>query len=110
MLDTDLETSASAMALKQTELSAARQTTSADRTKPFVLHVTAGIRVISDDLQWMVQVRKGKTSAKSSGWRPRHFCRSRVGLQLALRRILGRDGVPANVIWQISAVPEWHQP
>src|SRR5690349_13450971 len=110
MLDTDLETSASATVFQQTELPAARPTTSADRSKPLVLHVAARIRIISDDLQWIVQVRKGKTSAKTSGWRSRHFCRSRIGLQLALGRILGRDGVPTNVVWQISALPEWHQP
>ena len=56
------------------------------------------------------QTRKGKASAKSSGWRSRHFCRSPKGLQLALRRMLGRDGVPADVVRLISALPEWHQP
>jgi hypothetical protein len=56
----------------------------ADRSKVFLLSVTAGIRVISDDLQWIVQTRKGNANAKSSGWRSRHFCRSREGLQLAL--------------------------
>ena len=102
----------SASASEQTDIEVPPEglTAPADRSKPFVLHVAAGIRIVSDDLQWIVQTRKGKASAKSSGWRSRHFCRSRVGLQLALRRILGRDGVPVNVIRQISALPEWHQP
>jgi hypothetical protein len=86
------------------------QTAPADLSKLFVLHVTVRIRIISDDLQWIVQTRKGKASAKSSGWRSRHFCRSRKGLQLALRRLLGRDGVPADVVGLISALPEWHRP
>jgi hypothetical protein len=80
----------------------------ADRSKVFLLSVTAGIRVISDDLQWIVQTRKGNANAKSSGWRSRHFCRSREGLQLALGRLLGRDGVPAHVAASISALPKWH--
>jgi hypothetical protein len=103
MLETDLETSASATAFQETEPPAARLTTSADQSEPFVLHVTTGIRIISDDLQWIVQVRKGKASAKSSGWRSRHFCRSRVGLQLAIRRILGRNGVAFGTAQLITA-------
>ena len=82
----------------------------ADPSKAFLLSVTAGVRVISDDLQWIVQTRKGNASAKSSGWWSRHFCRSREGLQLVLGRLLGRDGVPAHVAVSISALPEWHQP
>jgi hypothetical protein len=82
----------------------------ADPSKAFLLCVTADLRVVSDDLQWIVQTRKGNASAKSSGWRSRHFCRSREGLQLVLGRLLGRDGVPAHVAASISTLPEWHQP
>jgi hypothetical protein len=81
----------------------------ADPSKAFQLSVTAGVRVISDDLQWIVQTRKGNVSGKSSGWRSRHFCRSREGLQLVLGRLLG-DGVPTHVAASISTLPEWHQP
>jgi hypothetical protein len=73
-----------------------------------VLDVLAAVRVVSDDLQWIVQTRKGTASRKSSGWRSRHFCRSRTGLQLALRRLLGRNSVPADVVVMIEALPEWH--
>jgi hypothetical protein len=108
--DSDFERSASATEFHGTELSTAGQPASADRSEGLLLHVNPEMRIISDDLQWIVQVRKGKASAKSSGWRSRHFCRSRVGLQVALRRMLGRDGVPADVVRLIGALPEWHQP
>jgi hypothetical protein len=53
----------------------------ADPSQAFVvLSITADVRVVSDDLQWIVQTRKGNASLKSSGWRSRHFCRSREGL------------------------------
>src|SRR5262245_39043695 len=107
--ETDFERSASASDQTTIEIPPQGQTAPADQSKPFVLHVTARIRIISDDLQWIVQTRKGKANAKSSGWRSRHFCRSRVGLQLVLRRILRRDGVPAEVIRLVSGLPEWHQ-
>jgi hypothetical protein len=82
----------------------------ADPSKAFLLCVTAGVRVVSDNLQWIIQTRKGNVTRKSSGWRSRHFCRSREGLELVLRRLLGRDGVPAHVAASISTLPEWHQP
>lgn len=102
----------SATASEQTDIEVPPEglTAPADRSKPFVLHIAAGVRIISDDLQWIVQTRKGKANAKSSGWRSRSFCRSRMGLQLALRRMFGRDGVPAEVVRLISGLPEWHQP
>jgi hypothetical protein len=80
----------------------------ADPSQAFLLRVTDDVRVVSDDLQWIVQTRKGNASAKSSGWRSRHFCRSREGLELVLCRLLGRDGVPAHVAASISALPKWH--
>jgi hypothetical protein len=83
---------------------------SADPSQALLLWVTADIRVVSDDLQWIVQTRKGNASSKSSGWRSRHFCRSREGLQLVLGRLLGRDGVQTHVAASISMLPEWHQP
>jgi hypothetical protein len=82
----------------------------ADRSKAFLLWVTADVRVVSDDLQWIVQIRKGNMTSKSSGWRSRHFCRSREGLQLVLGRLLGRDGLSAHVVPLIGTLPEWHQP
>jgi hypothetical protein len=82
----------------------------ADPSKAFLLWITADVRVVSDDLQWIVQTHKGSTTAKSSGWRSRHFCRSREGLQLVLGQLLRGDGVPAHVAASISTLPEWHQP
>jgi hypothetical protein len=110
MRDSDSERSASATGFQETEIPVVQQAASADRSEGLLLHVNPEMRIISDDLQWIVQVRKGKASSKSSGWRSRHFCRSRVGLQFALRRLLGRDGVPGDVVRLIGALPEWHQP
>jgi hypothetical protein len=80
----------------------------ADRYDTFVLPVAEHMRVISDALQWIVQVRKGKPDTKSSGWRSRKFCRSREGLQVVLRQLLGRNNVPADLVAQIERLPVWH--
>jgi hypothetical protein len=100
--------SADVAAHAEIEKPPAEESALADRSVGFLLHVTSGIRIISDELQWIVEVRKGKASSKSSGWRSRHFCRSRDGLQFALRRMLGQDGVSADVVRLISALSIWH--
>jgi hypothetical protein len=61
--------SASALDLHTSNLSSARQTAPADRSDAFLLYVTPRIKIMSDDLQWIVQIRKGSASTKSSGWK-----------------------------------------
>jgi hypothetical protein len=82
--------------------------TPADRSEAFLMLVTDTIRIVSDDLQWIVQTRKGRATGKSSGWRSRHFCRTREGLQEVLRRMFGRDAVPERVASAVQVLPAYH--
>jgi hypothetical protein len=103
----DSEMRASAVRAKAGVVTPAVTNAPAHPSTAFRLALSDRIHLISDDLQWIVQVRRGKARARNSGWHARHFCRSRVGLQLAVRRVLGRADLPAALA-QISALPEWH--
>ena len=63
-------------------------------------------RVISEDIQWVLQKRDGKAIAKSSGWKGRSFCTKRVTL---LRDISEKCGVVNPAALDIvKALPEYH--
>lgn len=66
-----------------------------DDAYPVIAEISDSLRVINcrDDIQWIVQSRNGKTS----GWRGRHYCRTRT----SLIRITGNHPV-------VMALPEWH--
>ena len=80
----------------------------AHRPEDLGLHVQDGVRIVSDDLQWIIQTKMGKANAKSSGWRPRGFCRSRVGLGLVLRHLLGKAATEGDIAKLVDAFPEFH--
>ncbi len=80
----------------------------AHRPEDLCLHVCDGVRIVSDDLQWIIQTKKGKTNAKSSGWKPRGFCRSRVGLRQVLRDLLGKAPTEDDIAKLVDAFPEFH--
>jgi len=63
-------------------------------------------RIIDDPLQWILQVRKGQPSARSSGWRGEHFCRQRTPLLRCIRENCGEVD-PATVAI-IESLPDWH--
>ncbi len=80
----------------------------ARRPEDLSLHVRDGVRIVSDDLQWIIQTKMGKANAKSSGWRPRGFCRSRTGLGLVLRHLLGKAATEDDIAKLVDAFPEFH--
>ncbi|HEX2338369.1 MAG TPA: hypothetical protein VHI72_18060 [Hyphomicrobiaceae bacterium] len=80
----------------------------AHRPEDLCLHVCDGVRIVSDDLQWIMQTKKGGANAKSSGWKPRGFCRSRVGLRRVLRERLGKTATEDDIAKLVDAFPEFH--
>jgi hypothetical protein len=47
-------------------------------------------RVVDDgEVQWILQVRKGQETLKSTGWRDRRFHLSRTGLCASIRELCG---------------------
>ncbi len=63
-------------------------------------------RVISEDIQWVLQKRDGKATGKSTGWRGRSFCTKRATL---LRDISENCGVvDAAALELVEALPEYH--
>ena len=80
----------------------------AHRPEDLCLHVREGVRIVSDDLQWIIQTKKGEANAKSSGWKPRGFCRSRVGLRRVLRNLLGKAATEDEIAKLVDAFPEFH--
>ena len=63
-------------------------------------------RVIDDDLQYILQNRKGNSRSKATGWRSRSFCRTREALFRCVREYCGP--VTENALRQVRALPEWH--
>ena len=48
-----------------------KEQTPADQSDAFLVLVNNTIQIVTDDLQWLVQSKKIRTTAKSSGWRSR---------------------------------------
>ena len=63
-------------------------------------------RVIDDPLQWILQIRRGRPSAKASGWRGEHYCRQRTSLLRCIREYCGEVDPAAIAI--LRALPDWH--
>jgi hypothetical protein len=58
-------------------------------------------RVISDDLQWILQCWR------SPSWRNHSFCRTKAGLQRCIREHCG-EANGATLLW-LAALPEWRE-
>jgi len=70
------------------------------------IDLNAHWRVISEDIQWVLQKRDGKATAKSSGWKGRSFCTKRTTL---LRDISEKCGeVDTAALALVKALPEYH--
>ena len=63
-------------------------------------------RVLDDKLQWLLQVRKGRPTAKSSGCRNRFFCTQRPALLRCIREHCG--DVDPDALSVIEALPDRH--
>jgi len=54
-----------------------------------VIQLNEHWRVIDDQLQWILQVHRGRPSAKISGWRGERYCRQRTSLLCCIRKYCG---------------------
>ena len=77
-------------------------------------------RVVDDDLQFILQGRKGAARSKATGWRGRSFCRTREALLRCIREycclpdhgqrrcIREYRGVDEAALKNVLKLPEWH--
>ena len=65
-------------------------------------------RVVDDPMQWILQVRKGRETARASGWRSRSFCVSRTGLCRSICELCGE--VDPVAVAFVETWPEQHAP
>ncbi len=77
-------------------------------------------RVVDDDLQFILQGRKGAARSKATGWRGRSFCRTREALLRRIREycclpdhgqrrcIREYRGVDEAALKNVLKLPEWH--
>jgi hypothetical protein len=63
-------------------------------------------RVVDDDLQYVLQRRKGAARSKATGWKSRSFCRTREALLRCVREYCG--SVAGDALHRVRALPEWH--
>ena len=63
-------------------------------------------RVVDDSMQWILQVRKGRATARASGWRSRSFCVSRTGLLRSIGELCGE--VDPVAVAFVETWPERH--
>jgi len=63
-------------------------------------------RVMDDSQQWILQVRKGQATSKSTGWRDRAYCAQRTALIRCIGEYCGE--VDSASVAIIKALPDWH--
>jgi len=63
-------------------------------------------RVTNDPLQWILEVRRGRSRAKASGWSGRRFHRQRTALMRSIRELCGEVDPTALAVLEI--LPERH--
>ena len=63
-------------------------------------------RVVHDPLQWILQVRRGRKTAKATGWKGRSFCQWRRTLIRDIGEFCGDVDVTAMAF--IEALPDRH--
>jgi hypothetical protein len=61
---------------------------------------------VDDQVQWILQRRKGNARKKNSGWRNRSFCTTREVLLRCIREHCGQ--VDENALSALEALPEHH--
>lgn len=86
--------------------SALNQTCAHARTAPKIPPINNSWRVIDDPLQWILQVRKGRETSKSSGWRDRAYCAQRAALIRCIGEYCG--DVRPDALAAINALPPRH--
>jgi hypothetical protein len=62
-------------------------------------------RLIDEDIQWVLQRRKGRPRRKNPGWESIYYLRGKAGLLLHLDRLGLTSFCPLSVL---DHLPEWH--
>src|SRR5262245_38498778 len=78
----------------------------AHRSNRLLIKLNPQWRVVDDDLQYILQCRKGQFRSKATGWCCRSFCRTRKALLRCIREHCGL--VDETALEQVHAVHEWH--
>jgi len=73
---------------------------------PFPINLNDRWRVIEDECQWILQYRRGRPGAKSSGWHSRKFIRRRDCLIACVYRNCG--AVDSTAVALLGTLPEIH--
>jgi hypothetical protein len=71
-----------------------------------LIQINPNWRIVEDDLQYILQRRKGSARKKSKGWTARSFYRTREALLLGIREYCG--SVDEDALKPVRALPEWH--
>jgi hypothetical protein len=71
-----------------------------------LIQVNADWRVIDEDLQYILQRRKGKARSKASGWSGQSYCRTRQALLRSIREYCGP--VSEAALHLVMELPAWH--
>ena len=64
-------------------------------------------RVVDEGNQWILQVRKGRKTAKATGWRDKSFCTQRTTLLRCIHDDCG--DVNADAMSVINQLPDQHR-
>ena len=62
-----------------------------DRKSRAILVQWDRYRVVDDGIQWVIQVRRGRKTAKSTGWRGIKWHIQRTDLRRSIRNLVGVD-------------------
>ena len=90
----------------RTTIAQAADTIPAHHPKSLPADLNSRWRVADDPRQWILQNRKGRRRAKSSGWLSRSFCATRSALLRCIREYCGK--VDAESLNLIENLPETH--
>lgn len=79
----------------------------AHRSPGFLIRLNPDWRIVEDDLQYILQHRRGSVRSKATGWLSRSFCRTREVLLRCIREYCG--SIDGEALLQVSAMPEQHR-
>src|SRR5262245_27283026 len=81
-------------------------TTAAHQLNRLLIQLNPQWRVVDNDLQYILQGRKGRFRSKATGWCCRSYWRTRGTLLRCIREYCGL--VAETALEQVHVPPEWH--
>jgi hypothetical protein len=76
----------------------------AHRSNGLLIQLNPDWRIVEDDLQYILQHRKGSARTRATGWLSRSFCRTRKALLRCIREYCGQ--VDQAALKVVSALPD----